>query len=141
MPVFPSKEWCEEAVRLLNEDPEAPEAGEGWEADFGAIVEPEPGALSRAFCVHVVPRNGRIEKFQVLADADDFDEIAPAYLARAPYSVWKQIIDGSIDPMEAVLKRRISLSGDLQPILERLRYKGIAQRVLSSLETKFIDES
>jgi putative sterol carrier protein len=140
MPVFPSKEWCEQAIRLVNTDPEAPGAGAGWEGDFGAIVEAEPGKLACAFCVHVTPRNGRIEQFRVLPDADDFDEIAPAYLARAPYSVWKQMIRGEIDPMEALLKRRIAVLGDLQPLLERVRYAGIAQRVLAGLETKFVDE-
>jgi hypothetical protein len=32
------------------------------------------------------------------------------------------------------------VDGDVQPILERMRYKDIAARVLSQLETRFIDE-
>jgi putative sterol carrier protein len=141
MPPFPSKAWCEEAIRLLNADPEVPDAGAGWEGDFGAIVEAEPGRLARPFCVHVTPRNGRIERFEVVPDADDFDEIEPAYLARAPYSVWKQMIRGELEPMEALLKRRIAVRGDLQPLIERIRYSGIAERVLARLDTKFVDES
>ena len=140
MPLFPSKEWCEEAIRLVNADPEVPEAGAGWQGDFGAIVEPEAGKLTRPFCVHVTPRNGRIEQFKVVPDPDDFDEIEPAYLARAPYSVWKQMIRGELDPMEALMKRRIALRGDVQPLLERVRYAGIGLRVLAGLETKFVDE-
>lgn len=140
MPVFPSKEWCEEAIRLVNADPEASEAGAGWVGDFGAIVEAEAGKLAQPFCVHVTPRNGRIEKFHVVPDPDDFDEIEPAYLARAPYSVWKQMICGELDPMDALLKRRVALKGDAQPLLERVRYAGIGQRVLARMETKFVDE-
>jgi hypothetical protein len=38
------------------------------------------------------------------------------------------------------MNRRIALEGDVQPLLERVRYAGIGQRVLARLETKFIDE-
>jgi putative sterol carrier protein len=140
MPKFPSKEWCEEAVRLTNADPEAASAGLGWTGDFGAVVDPEPGKLARPFVVHILPKNGRIEKLHVLADPDDLDEFEPAYVARAPYSVWKELLRGTLDPVEAVLKRRISVKGDLQPLIERMRYKGIADRVFAQLKTEFIDD-
>ena len=137
---FPSKEWCEEAVRLLNDDPERSLAAQGWQGDIGVIVDAEPGKLARAFVVHVVPRDARIEKLRVLDDPDDLDELEPAYLARAPYTVWKQLLQGSLDPVEAVLRRRIALKGDLQQVIERLRFKGIADRLLSELKTEFVDE-
>lgn len=140
MPKFPSKEWCEEAVRLTNADHESVAAGKGWMGDFGAVVDPEPGMLAKAFVIHITPKNGRLEKLRVLDDPDDLDEFDPAYVARAPYSVWKELLKGSLDPVEAVLKRRISVKGDLQPLIERMRYKGIADRVFAQLKTEFIDE-
>lgn len=140
MPIFPSKEWCEEAVRLVNEDPEAAQAGAGWDGDFGAVILCEVGALEETFTVHVVPKDGKIVKLKVLRDPDDLEEIEPAYLAKAPYSVWKGLIQGTLDPVEAVLKRRIDVRGDLQPLIERLKYKGIADRVMAALNTRFADE-
>jgi putative sterol carrier protein len=140
MPKFPSKEWCEEAVRLTNSDHEAVAAGQGWTGDFGAIVDAEPGKLPSPFVIHIVPKNGRLEKLLVLDDPDDLEEFEPAYVARAPYSVWKQLLQGTLDPVEAVLKRRIAVKGDLQPLIERMRYKGIADRVFATLKTEFIDE-
>ena len=88
----------------------------------------------------MVPKAGRIEKFKVLVDPDDLDELEPVYIARAPYSVWKGLLKGTLDPVEAVLKRRIALKGDVQPLIERLKYKGIADRVLAAVHTEFIDE-
>jgi putative sterol carrier protein len=140
MPKFPSKEWCEEAVRLTNADPESVAAGQGWTGDFGAVVDAEPGKLARCFVVHLVPQEGRITKLRVLEDPDDLDEFEPAYVARAPYTVWKELLQGSLDPVEAVLKRRIVVTGDLQPLIERMRYKGIADRVFARLKTEFVDE-
>jgi hypothetical protein len=140
MATFPSKEWSEEAVRLLNADPERSLAGRGWQGDIGVIVDAEPGRLERAFVVHLVPRESRIESLRVLDDPDDLDELEPAYLARAPYTVWKQLLQGSLDPVEAVLRRSISVKGDLQQLMERLRFKGIADRVLAGLKTEYVDE-
>jgi len=90
--------------------------------------------------VHLVPRESRIESLRVLDDPDDLDELEPAYLARAPYTVWKQLLQGSLDPVEAVLRRSISVKGDLQQLMERLRFKGIADRVLAGLKTEYVDE-
>jgi putative sterol carrier protein len=137
---FPSKEWCEQAVRLVNEDPERSLAAQGWQGEIGVIVDAEPGKLARPFVVHVVPRDSRIEKLRVLDEPDDLDEYEPAYLARAPYTVWKQLLLGSLDPVEAVLRRRIAVKGDLQQLIERLRFKGIADRVFGQLKTEFVDE-
>jgi hypothetical protein len=140
MPKFPSKEWCEEAVRLTNSDPESVAAGQGWKGDFGMVVDAEPGKLARPFVVHLVPKDGLITRLRVLDDPDDLDEFEPAYVARAPYTVWKELLQGTLDPVEAVLKRRIAVTGDLQPLIERMRYKGIADRVFTQLKTEFVDE-
>jgi putative sterol carrier protein len=140
MPVFPSREWCDEAVRLTNADPDCARAGAGWEGDFGLVVEAEPPHLRDAFAVHLEPEAGKIGRWRVLADVDELDEIEPAYLARAPLGVWKGLIRGTLDPVEAVLKRSIVFQGDLQPLLERMRYKGLAERVLSQIVTTFAGE-
>lgn len=140
MPVFPSREWAEAAIALLNADPKSVEAGLGWDGDFGVVIDAEPGKLAAAFVAHIEPSGGRVEKLRVLKDPDDLEEIEPAYLARAPYSVWKALLRGELDPVEAVLRRRISIQGDVQPLIERARHKGIADRLLAKLETTFADE-
>ena len=140
MLVFPSREWCEEVVRLVNADPESVEAGQGWVGDFGVVVEREAGKLERSFTIHCVPRDGKIHNLRLLEDPDELEEIEPRYLARAPYSVWKALIQQTLDPIEALVRRRISVDGDVQQLIERMRYKGIAERVLAKLNTGFVDE-
>jgi putative sterol carrier protein len=140
MPPFPSKEWCEEAVRLVNMDPESAMAGVGWVGDFGAVVEAEKGKLAAAFAIHCVPEGGKIRSFRVLDDADELDEIEPRYLARAPYSVWKELVLGRLDPIEALVRGKIQVQGDVQQLMERVRYKGVVTRLLEKIETQFVDE-
>lgn len=141
MSTFPSKEWCEQAARLANEDPESAHAGKGWSADLGIVIDAEKGKLAKPFTVYCRPVDGKILGIDVLADPDDLEELGPEYLIRAPYSVWKGVLLGTVDPLEAVLRRKIAVEGDVQPILERMRYRGIAERVLAQLGTTFIDEA
>jgi len=140
MPDFPSRGWAEAAMALVNADPESVAGSRGWRGDFGVVIEAEKGKLDEHFVVWVRPENGRVAELRVLVDPDDLDEFEPAYRIRAPYSVWKGMLLGSVDPVEAIVKRRLRVDGDVQPILERMRYKDIAARVLSGLETRFADE-
>ena len=140
MPQFPSRAWCQEALRLLEADPETVRAGKGWTADIGVVVEAEPGKLDKSFVVYVRPVEGRIEEWKVLVDPDDLDEFEPVYRIQAPYSVWKGFLTGTVDPIEAVLRRRVQVDGDLQPLVERMQHKGLAERVLERIQTDFIDE-
>ena len=67
----------------------------------------------------------------MLADPDDLEELDPAYVIRAPYSVWKGLLQGTIDPIEALVKRRVKVQGDVQPLIERARFRWIADRLLA----------
>ena len=41
---------------------------------------------------------------------------------------------------QAVAQRKLYFQGDLEQLARRMKYKGIADRVLASIETQFIDE-
>lgn len=140
MPDFPSRAWCEEALRLLETDPETVRAGQGWTADIGVVVAAEPGKLDKPFVVYFRPVEGRIEQWKILVDADDLDEFDPAYRIQAPYSVWKGLLLGTVDPVEAVLRRQVQVEGEIQPLVERIQHKKLAERVLERIETRFVDD-
>lgn len=139
MPVFPSEEWCRAAIALAEADPELPAASAGWQGDFCVVMLPAPPYLREPFIIHLRPEGARIGEFRVLEDLDEVDEVGAAYVARAPYPVWKGLLRGTVDPVEAVLRRQVSVQGDVQPLIERARFKGIIDRVLSQLQTTFVD--
>ena len=139
MPLFPSRAWADQAMALFNADPDSVAAGRGWTGDFGVVIESERGKLERDFVAYVAPRDGRIAQLRILVDADDLDELEPVYRLRAPYSVWKGLLQGTVDPVQAIVQRKLRVDGDVQPILERMRYKDVATRVLARLETQFPD--
>lgn len=137
MPVFPSLEWCQAVIDAIHSEPDSARAGKGLIADFAAAVLPEEGALGEPFIVYGKAVEGRVEKLRLLEDLDEIEEIEPAYVARAGYSTWRRIIESKVDPIEAIVRKQIALSGDLQPIIERAQFKELVWRVLGKVPTQF----
>src|SRR5215813_4199500 len=106
-------------MALFNADPDSVAAGRGWTGDFGVVIEAERGKLERPFVAYLAPKDGRIAELRILVDPDDLDEFEPAYRIRAPYSVWKALLQGTQDPVQAIAQRRLHVAVDAQPILER----------------------
>jgi putative sterol carrier protein len=139
MSVFPSLEWCQAVVAAIHADPQSAVAGKGWKGDLAAVALPE-GPLREPFLVYARSAEGRVLELRELEDLDEVDEIEPAYFAKAGYQTWKKLIAGELDPIEALMQRRIELRGDLQPIIERAQFKDLFWRVLARVPTTFIDE-
>jgi putative sterol carrier protein len=138
VPIFPSEAWCRAAIALMEADPELPAASAGWKGDFCLVVLPD-AHLREPFAIHLRPSGKRIGEFRVLDDVEEAEELGAAYVARAPHAVWKGLLLGTIDPVEALLRRQVQVQGDVQPLIERARFKGIIDRVLAQLDTQFLD--
>ena len=127
----------------MNADPEAARRARAGTATSAWWWSRAAGELAKPFVVHVLPRTaGSSGSRRARATPDDLDELEPAYVARAPYSVWKGLLTGRrCDPVEAVLRSgSIRVQGDLQPLVERLPYKGVARaRARAELATGFVD--
>ncbi len=126
-PAFPSEAWCRRAVALFNEDPEAAEAARGWDGDFGVVFDGADGPVA----VRVgAPLDGRLPAPEVLP-LDVLEARAPRYFARASVEDWRALMQGALDPIAAIVQRRLVARGDLTPVIARLSYRGLALRWLA----------
>lgn len=116
--------WCREAIDALNADPDAPGASSGWSFDFGVVIEGAGGGRAVYLGPPVAGRVPRPEFMSVEALA----ERQPSYFAAASEATWVALVRGEVDPIAAVVERRLVVRGDLAPVAARLRYKGLAQR-------------
>jgi hypothetical protein len=60
-------------------------------------------------------------------------EARVAYEARADEATFRALIDGGLDPIAAIVQKRLWVRGDLQPIIARLNHRGLAERWLTRL--------
>lgn len=126
---FPSEAWCTHAIELLNADPDAPHAAKGWDGDFGVVIDRPEGPLAIALGA---PQGGRLPAPRFVTVAE-LEASKPRYFARAAQSDWWALIDGSLDPIAAIVQKRLVAKGDLTQVISRLQYRGLAERWLERI--------
>lgn len=127
---FPSEAWCRAAIRLLNQDPDAPEAAKGWSGDFGVVVDTPAGVVA----IHLgAPVGGQLPEPRFLT-LDELEDLEPTYFARASQADWLALMQGGLDPIAAIVQKRLVARGDLQPVIARLQYRGLAERWLERIK-------
>src|ERR671936_906252 len=135
---FPSDEWFQRFVDVINGSREYREYTETWEGDVVIHVEAEPdrGVPADVFGLldlwHGSCRGGGLVD-RARADQAEF-------VVRAPYSRWKDVILGDLEPVKGLVQGKLRVRGDLPKIL---RYtKGTQELALltGEVETTFPDE-
>lgn len=130
MPEFASEAWCTAAIEALNADPDAPAAAQGWVGDFGVVIDRAQGPLAVSLGA---PAGGALPAPEFLT-VEALEARAPTYFARALDEDWWRLIDGTLDPIAAIVQKRLVARGDLTPVIARLQYRGLAERWLQHLK-------
>ena len=121
---FPSDEWIVELSRQLNRSPSYESSARDWEGDFLFVVQPDDRFPETAY-LFLGLRHGKSTGAAMLAAPDE----RPAeYRIRAPFGVWRKVIEGELDPIQGMMMRKLKLEGDLMKIM---RYPKAAQEIVS----------
>lgn len=130
--------WADELCRVINADADYHEAAKGWVWPIAFILEraptlgyPDGGAieinLQRGTCKGVrlvTPRHA-----------------AAPYVFVASYSVWKELVHGQLDPIVAVMQRKLRLEkGALTTLMMHSRAAKALIACARKVETEFPDE-
>lgn len=135
---FPSDEWFAAYVDRINASADYREAAATWEGELAFVFQAEPdrnvpddiwGWLD---LWHGECRAGRLVSAQE-------GEQAP-YVILAPYSRWKQVLGGDLDPIKGMMQGKLKLRGDLPTILRYVRAANELVQLTMSVPTEFIDE-
>jgi len=138
--LFASSEWLEAVVRQVNGHPDLGRAIAGLGADLAAVVERDSRHFPWGAAAWGRHEGGRIVDWRILEDEDDVLELSPAYVVRAPLAVWKDLLRGRADPVEAALTGRVKVKGDLDGLVRRAGYRYIVDEALRRVATVFPDE-
>jgi putative sterol carrier protein len=123
MPVFPSVAWAHAFKDAVNARPAFQEKAKGLTAEFVFHLTPEDGLTSDHF-MHVRLDGGRcvsVEERDSAGDAGD-----GRFILRGPYGEWKRLLQGELDPVQAILTRRLEVKGSVSALM---RYVGAAKEL------------
>ena len=138
MPSFPTDPWFQELIERINDSAEYLEAAATWEGDIAFVVEPEPdkrvpdevwGLLD---LWHGTCRGGGV--------VDAARGARARYVIRAPYSRWKEVVRGELDPVKGMMQGKLKVEGDLPTIVRYVRAANELVRLTETVETTFPDE-
>ena len=121
---FPSDSWIKELREMLNASESYRRSAKDWEGDFVFIVEPDQAYPDTAY-LHLQLYHGSSAGAAMLG-ADELPETE--YTINAPYSTWRKVVEGKLDPIQGMMTGQLKLDGDLMKIM---RYPKAAQDIVA----------
>lgn len=107
--IFPSLDWLNELDAKLNSDERYAEIAKKWEGDITIVIEPE-GNLKERKIFYLDLWHG---KCRGVAELKDASEKQATFVLTATYDNIKRIMTGHLDPMQAMLTRKLSVKGNM----------------------------
>ena len=138
MAVFPSDEWLGIYRERINASPEYRGSALTWEGDIAFVFEAEPDKhvpvdlWAWLDLWHGECRDAR------MVEPDD-GRLAP-YVIRAPYTRWKDVLMGDLDPVKGMMQGKLKVQGDLPTIIRYVRAANELVYLTGSVPTEFLDE-
>ena len=135
---FPTGPWFQALIERINASEAYRDAASTWEGDIAFQVEAEPdrrmpddvwGLLD---LWHGVCRGGGV--------VDEERGRQAAYVIGAPYSRWKDVVRGELDPVRAMMQGKLRVRGDLPTIVRYVKAADELVHLCSTVPTRFPDE-
>jgi putative sterol carrier protein len=114
--IFPEKEWVDSFVERLNTSEDYARIAKNWEGDIIFEIQAE-GALKEDVKFYLDLWHGSCREGRMVG-ADE--EIEAAYVLKSGYSNFSRIVLGELDPMQALLTRKLAVTGNLGYMLRQV---------------------
>ncbi len=116
MATFPSAEWVQAVMDKLNTDAHYAEVAEKWEGDMRYVIDPG-GPLTEPLWIYLDLWHGKCR--QAFIEKPD-TQLKPAFVLKASYENMLRVLHGEIDPMSALLTRKIGVQGNMTILMRNV---------------------
>jgi len=135
MAKFGSKEWLESYVKTLNTNKAYEEAAKTWEGDFLFIVWADKEAgIKEEIVMWMDLWHGKCRGYEMLSNRGARET---AFIYEGTWANWKEIIEGRLDPIKALLIRKMQLTGDRPMVMRYTRAAKELVRTAQQIKTEF----
>ena len=114
---FASDEWVKSLMVKINESEAYRSAAKTWEGDFYFIVEPEGGVTEQVVMYMDLWHGACREAFI----AEHVEVRNPEFRINAPVSAWQLVVTKKLDPIQALMTRRLKLQGNMMKIMRAVK--------------------
>jgi putative sterol carrier protein len=113
--VFPSPEWVEGLCQKLNSDARYSQIARKWEGDLTIVIEPS-GPVQETLYYYFDLWHGTCRKQEILQGLS----IKSAFILNAPYENFVKILKGEMEPMTAMLTRKLGVQGSMAMMMRNV---------------------
>jgi len=113
MAKFPSPEWLHELKDKLNADERYAQVARNWEGDMAFQID-AGGDQPEPLSYYLDLWHGKCRDAFVM---DGVREAKPVFVLRAPYPNYKRLLKGEMEPMQALLTRKITVQGNMAVLM------------------------
>ncbi len=130
---FPSEEWIKELEAKLNASDSYAQAAANWEGDnIFAILPDADHQGTRYFYINL--RHGKASEARELKS---LEEQKALYISSAPFSTWRKVLEGRLDPIQAMFSGKIKLIGSMAQIQRTPKATYELVKIAGQLETEY----
>ena len=117
---FPSEEWLKALMEVINSDTRYAEVAKKWEGDLVVIIENNPNEDTKNLPItfYLDLWHGRCRAVRVIDPTKE--DTQAAFKLRTPIDNIIRIFTGDLDPMQAMLTRRLKVEGNLGYMLRNV---------------------
>lgn len=134
--LFPSDEWVEKYVEVVNSSKAYEDAAHDWEGDFIFVVTADGESVQEDMRLYLDLYHGKCREARMAKEEDDAE-----FTYEGPLKNWKLLFDKKIDPIKGLMQRKFKLGkGDMGKIM---RYTKAAMELVNAttqVPTRFADE-
>ncbi len=136
---FLSAEWLQALKDKLNTDPQYARVAKNWEGDIMFFVEPDSpdGAPIR---LYLDLWHGACREAFVVENDEQIAQRKPAFILRANYPIFRRIISSELDPMQAMITRKLKVQGSMAYMLRNVPVVLDFVRCAQEVDTEYPEE-
>jgi len=114
--LFPSAEWVAAFKEAINNNESYRKSAAKWEGDFYFIVKDK--SLEKPFIMYLDLWHGECRDAYVV---ENMDEKKPEFIIEGTLDVYRQIFEKKLDPIRALVSRKLKLKGNLGKIMRSVK--------------------
>jgi putative sterol carrier protein len=116
MATFPDPEWVTTLMDKLNADSQYGRIAKNWEGDMIFVIEPG-GSITESMFFYLDTWHGKCRDAYAFTSGD---AVKSVFTFKAPYPNFVRLLKGDLDPMQAMLTRKLSVQGNMAVILRNV---------------------
>ena len=138
MPIFASVEWLVAYKDAINASPEMAEYAKDWERDIVIVVEAEPdkGLPVDLWALFDID-HGKVREARIVTP-EEGDRAT--YVISAPYTQWKHVVQGRVDPIKCMLQGKLKVRGDVHTLAQEVKATEALVKAARGITSGFPDD-